>query len=493
MNNRLTHAIWEPETGIVDLDADPLELSASQIPGIRAVWAEQQERLKDSGQLADFAEKLGREWAIETGITENLYDIDRDAIRTLIEHGFQAELPDRGSMNKRREYVIRLIHDHKEALDGILDLAKDHRRSLSTSYIKELHATLLRNQETTEAVDSHGQHTDIPLIKGDWKTQTNDPERNGVTYTCCPPEHVNAEMDRLVALHEGHVAKSVPCEVQAAWFYHRFMQIRPFQGGNGRVARAIASLILLKDGLFPLVVPREDKSSCIGALEAADAGSLKPLVDVIAKSQITRFRKATAASGALLAGGDVAAAVDDLQKAAEKLASSKRQELRGVFDHARALEADLEKKLGEIAPSVEIALKKIQDEARAFVNRSNPDNDYYFRGQIIDNARDHIGYYADTSEYQSWVALKLYWSRRGQLVFAIHGFGKPFNGSLTCAPFLEFRDMDEEAQARPELVPITEEGFVFFYNEDQERLLSRFDPWRKNIITAALKELSRNL
>ena len=85
------------------------------------------------------------------------------------------------------------------------------------------------------------------------------------------------------------------------------------------------------------------------------------------------------------------------------------------------------------------------------------------------------------------------WSRRSLLVFAIHGIGKPFNGSLICAPFMEFRDTDEEGQVRSALVPVTEEGFVFFYNETKDRLMARFRPWREAVLKVALKELTQNL
>lgn len=85
------------------------------------------------------------------------------------------------------------------------------------------------------------------------------------------------------------------------------------------------------------------------------------------------------------------------------------------------------------------------------------------------------------------------WTRRGQLVFAIHGIGKPFNGSLICAAFLEFKDIDEDGQTRSALAQVTEEGFVFFYNEDQKRLLTRFRPWRESVLKIAVKELAQNL
>lgn len=486
------HPIWSPLTGIADLEVDPRDLSASEIPGIKAVWTDQRRRLKGSAQLSGFTERLSREWAIETGVIENLYEIERGVTQTLIERGFQAELLSHGSTNKPREFVIQLLRDQKDALDGVFDFVKS-ARSLSASYVKELHAALLRSQETTEGLDAQGRHVDLPLIKGAWKTQTNYPVRDGVTFIYCPPEHVASEMDRLIQIHADHVAKSVPSEVQAAWLHHRFTQIHPFQDGNGRVARAIASLVLVKDGLFPLVVTRDDKSAYLDALEAADSGNLKRLIDLIAKLQIAQFRKASAVSESLLVEEDVQAALGGLLKAADKVAADQLAALRGVFDLAHIVEQDLRDRLIAVTPPVAAALQRVSYGATAFVTKSSSDTDHYFRAQIIENAKYHIGYFADTGEYRSWVALNMRWSRRGQLVFAIHGIGRPFNGSLICAPFLEFKDTDEEGQMRAALVPVTEEGFVFFFNEDRERLLSRFRPWRENVLKVALKELTQNL
>ncbi len=485
-------AIWNPSSGITDLEADPRQLSASQIPGIKAVWTDQRQRLKGSTQLSDFTERLSREWAIETGVIENLYEIERGVTQTLIEHGFQAELLSHGSTNKPREYVIQLLRDQKDALDGVFDFVKSDR-SLSASYIKELHAALLRSQDTTEGIDAQGHHVEIPLIKGAWKTQANYPVRDGVTYTYCPPEQVASEMDRMIAMHSDHVARKVPSEVQAAWLHHRFTQIHPFQDGNGRVARAIASLVLVKDGLFPLVVTRDDKPTYLDTLEAADNGDLKPLIDLMANLQISQFRKASAISEALLVEEDVQAALGGLLRAADKIAANQLESLKAVFERAHTIEADLADRLGAILPSVTDALQRTTDGATAFITKSGPETDHYFRAQIIENARNNLHYFADTGEYRSWVTLNMRWSRRGQLVFAIHGIGKPFNGSLICAPFLELKDTDEEGQVRTALVPVTEEGFIMFYNEDQSRLLQRFRPWRENVLKVALKELTQNL
>lgn len=484
--------IWNAETGILDLDGNPGALGASEIPGIRAIWTDQRTRLEGTRQLSDFTERLGREWAIETGVIENLYEIERGVTQTLIERGFQAELLSHGSTNRPREYVLRLLRDQKDALDGVFDFISS-KRALSVSYIKELHAALLRSQTTTEGVDAQGRLVEIPLIKGDWKVQPNYPVRDGVTYAYCAPEPVAAEMDRLVSIHAEQIKTGVPSEVQAAWLHHRFTQIHPFQDGNGRVARAIASLVLVKDGLFPLVVTRDDKPLYLEALEAADDGRLKPLVDLIAKLQITQFRKATAVSEAILAQDTVAAILGGPLTAANTVADETNRSLRDVFTLASGLEDDIEARLRAIVPGVTAALRRDSPTGTAFVSRSTGDTAHRFRAQIIENAKSHRGYQADTSAYRSWVALDMTWSRQARLVFAFHGMGKPFNGSLICAPFLEFRDTDEESQVRSTFAPVADDGFIFFYTEVEARLLERFIPWREGVLNAALTELTRNL
>ena len=92
---------------------------------------------------------------IETGVIGNLYEIERGVTQTLIERSFQAEFLSHGSTNKPREYVIQLLRDQKDALDGVFDFVKSDR-NLSVSYKKELHAALLRSHDTTEGLDAQG-------------------------------------------------------------------------------------------------------------------------------------------------------------------------------------------------------------------------------------------------------------------------------------------------------------------------------------------------
>ena len=72
---------------------------------------------------------------------------------------------------------------------------------------------------------------------------------------------------------------------QRAAVARRFLQIHPFEDGNGRVGRAISSLVLIEDGWLPLTVTRTDRLSYIDALRAADAGDLGSLVRLVGTLQ----------------------------------------------------------------------------------------------------------------------------------------------------------------------------------------------------------------
>ncbi len=82
---------------------------------------------------------------------------------------------------------------------------------------------------------------------------------DGLIHEYCPPEQVTSEMDRLIELHREHQIGEIPPEVEAAWLHHRFTQIHPFQDGNGRIARCLASLVFIQAKWFPLVLTRGDR------------------------------------------------------------------------------------------------------------------------------------------------------------------------------------------------------------------------------------------
>jgi hypothetical protein len=228
---------------------------------------------------------------VETGIVEDLYFIERGVTQTLIEQGLRAELLLPGSVEGDPKKVMELLHNQQQALEGLFTFVKQER-SLTVGYIKELHAVMTRSQETVQAVDQSGKPVEISMIHGDWKRLPNYPHRDGKVYLYCPPEHVSSEMDRLVDFHLKQVEEGVTPEVQAAWLHHRFTQVHPFQDGNGRMARALATIVLLRSRLFPFIVDREQRTEYFDLLSRADAGDLRPIVLFVARTQQKAFSRA---------------------------------------------------------------------------------------------------------------------------------------------------------------------------------------------------------
>ena len=58
--------------------------------------------------------------------------------------------------------------------------------------------------------------------------------------------------------------------VVAATFHYRFVRIHPFDDGNGRMARLLMNMILIRHGYTVAIIPREERGRYIEMLEQAD-------------------------------------------------------------------------------------------------------------------------------------------------------------------------------------------------------------------------------
>jgi len=482
---------WQP---IEDLPVGWQDLRSAELEHLALIWKEQSSKLKSSRSLQQFNERLRREWAIETGIIENLYKIDRGTTQLLIEKGIETSLIPYGSTDKPADEIVPILKDQESVLEGIFDFI-GHKRDLSTSFIKELHQVLTRHQDTVRAKNGFGNSLQVQLIKGAWKKQPNNPTRpNGELHEYCPPEHVDSEMDRLILLHQQHLAKGVPPEVEASWLHHRFTQIHPFQDGNGRMARALASLVFIREAWFPLVVHRDFRDQYIGALETADRQDLKPLVDLFSNAQKKAFVRAVSISEDVLRGQEPLRQIYDAVE--EKLKSrriTQYKEREKVFKLCQSLEQLTVQKLKAEATRLNQILKANDRNYLAKVDESKEGDSHWFRKQIIIAAKK-LGYYADTRTYRSWVRLKIKEERQAELVFSFHSLGVEFLGIMAISAFLEFRDKTENEETSVEgLEPISREIFQFTYAENKESLTGRFEKWITDVLTAGLDQWRKQL
>ena len=136
------------------------------------------------------------------------------------------------------------------------------------------------------AIDQFGNRFETELDHGSFKKQSNNPTRpDGIIHEYCPPLQVESEIDNFVDLYTRleKEDKRYHKLLIAAWVHHRFTQIHPFQDGNGRVARALLTWQLAKEGYLPIVISRDDRKQYIESLELADAGDLNPFVRFIVR------------------------------------------------------------------------------------------------------------------------------------------------------------------------------------------------------------------
>ncbi|WP_413163084.1 Fic family protein [Capilliphycus salinus ALCB114379] len=487
--------LWQQ---IEDLPSTWKNLASSELPPLVTVWNEQADRLRQSGEFQAFNEKLRREIAIETGIIERLYTIDRGITRLLIEQGINEALIPHGATDRPVKQVVSLIKDQEAAIEGLFDFVGG-QRTLSTFYIKQLHQLLTQSQDSTEALDSFtGNIFRVSLIKGDWKRQPNNPLRpDGSVHEYCPPEQVASEMDRLIELHHQHRDQKVPPEIEAAWLHHRFTQIHPFQDGNGRVARCLASLVFIQASWFPLVLTRDDRAVYITALEEADQGNLSSLINLFAKSQKQAFLRSLGLSEQVLSKARRTQVI--ISSIAEKLKRNQSASIQERCKKAESFATNLfdiaVNRLEDVADEIKLSVQNFIDDAQVFTISSplGDSRSYYHRYQVVETAKQ-LGYFANIRNYHTWIQLVINVETSTTLLLSFHVLGHEYRGLLVCTACAYHRDDSEEGERNiSEIQSLTDSPFQFSYADEEDNLVERFKQWLEDIIVTGLEYWNKSI
>ncbi|BAZ09827.1 hypothetical protein NIES4071_16400 [Calothrix sp. NIES-4071] len=484
--------VWKP---IEDLPENWTELASRELESLAEIWKAQASKLQKSNALNIFNEKLHREWAIETGIIENIYYIDEATTQLLIEKGINTALIPFGATDKPAVEIIPVINAHQEALEALFDLVKE-KRSLSLFYVRELHQIITQHQEMVDSVDAFGRKIQVALLQGQWKKNPNNPTRKDGTYhEYCPPLQVQTEMERLINMHLEHVKQQVPPEVEAAWLHHRFSQIHPFQDGNGRVARALASLVFIQAGWFPLVITRNVRDEYIDALEAADNGNLSNLINFFVRRQKKLFMKGLSIPENNINDNEVlkqAIATGITRLKARKEATITLAQSK-LFNLSKELEAIAIQKFRITGLELDSKLKDLDENYFADAERSNRSNNYWFRQQIIQTAFC-LEYYADTRTYCSWIRLKIQESRQAEIIISFHALGFEFFGILAASAFIQYGDITGEKNMTLSIPrALCSEVFQFSYVEQEDSVIQRFYVWLKDALLVGIDEWRKQL
>lgn len=215
--------------------------------------------------------------AHQSGALDRLYEGDEDLTRRLL--GGRADLADVAGTTAEGVSISEHVQANRRAL-GLAREAIDEPFA-SQAWIRRAHAVACAPQLTHSVATDVGEQEHV-LAHGDYKHHANHRRRTDGTWeVTAPVSALEQEMARLVErLRSDELLRLHPA-ARAAYAHHALSHIQPFADGNGRVARTMASVYLLRAGSFPLLVMGDDAAVYEVALDAAEAGNHAALVDFV--------------------------------------------------------------------------------------------------------------------------------------------------------------------------------------------------------------------
>jgi Fic family protein len=157
--------------------------------------------------------------------------------------------------------------DHHEALEMVYELiSHDVKPTVSEHLIRTLHQLVVKKTDEEFA----------------GKYRTSNVYIGGAEHT--PPDalQVPSDMKKLMGWFAKEHKVMHPIEL-AALLHHKFVYIHPFFDGNGRTARLLMNIAIMRAGYPLAVILKNDRQKYYRALQAADKGNPLALVKFVAQ------------------------------------------------------------------------------------------------------------------------------------------------------------------------------------------------------------------
>ena len=247
----------------------------------RGLWVDARDRLRSLRSAATEVERDTSQEkslllaALQTGAVEGLHRMSRGVTETAVARVLDWEpvVEDEEGVDARRHVEAALC-----AYNLALDQAQQGARSITEVWLRSVHHEATAAQEFVEVRTPVGLQRQ-ELQHGTHKQHANHVRlADGTMHWYCPPDEVPYEVRRLLdeignAADEGaHVIEV------AAYAHHGLTAIHPFQDGNGRVARVLASVFLLRDASIPFHVYPDQVAEYWQSLAHADGADTDAFV-----------------------------------------------------------------------------------------------------------------------------------------------------------------------------------------------------------------------
>lgn len=214
---------------------------------------------------------------------DNLRPLPKDAVKKILEdirlrHTYHSDAIEGNTLTLRETKLVleegvtiggKPLKDHieakndAEAFDLMIELVHA-KKPISQDIIQQIHEIVTKG-----------------ILKDSGKYRTQNVRITGSKTT--PPSYL-----KIVRLMEGYIQNIKQLKIhsikKAAFLHHEFVRIHPFLDGNGRVARLITNLYLMRQGYPAIVLKKEDRRKYYQVLQRADGGDLSQFANFIAKA-----------------------------------------------------------------------------------------------------------------------------------------------------------------------------------------------------------------
>jgi Fic family protein len=248
---------------------DKIEALKSEIDGLRPLEKEQEDRIM---------QKLRLDWNYHSNAIEG-NSLNYGETVAFLMHGVTAK------GKPLKDYLD--IRGHNEAIEFLMTLIKSDNE-LTEADIRSIHSMILVEPYEVDAITQDGNKTKRRISLGSYKTMPNHVRTaTGEMHYYATPQETPIKMHDLMEWYKSAKQNTdIHPLVIAAIFHHKFVEIHPFDDGNGRLARLLMNLILMQNHFQPAVIRQNDRSNYYSTLSQADAGDLEPFTEYIGEALV---------------------------------------------------------------------------------------------------------------------------------------------------------------------------------------------------------------
>ena len=187
-----------------------------------------------------------------------------------------------------------IVECHRRALVVASDAA-EAGRPIDEDLIARLQDLIVESQETYTVTIDDGSKLEVELPRRQYKPVSNYLLRSADDLVpFAPAAAVAQEMSRLTIELASDTFGQVHAVIQSAYAHVALTRIHPFADGNGRLARTVASIPLLRETGLPQLVLADQWPAYVRALGLADDGDVQGIIELFLAAQVNTMDLARA-------------------------------------------------------------------------------------------------------------------------------------------------------------------------------------------------------